>query len=178
MAHSNFPLKIAQPLLEHPGHWSNFSGADSFRKIRSKDHRLMFYWGRECVLFSVKSLQLLTLWRRALAGARRHLEQQKEQSGGPGWRRLLLPEGHCSTPCKGECFHVGAIGREFCVEVDWGKGRRRLTGGAEQADWRLTQPVACSVGAMAAGCLLHPWPKAQREQQPERCYPLRPMLLI
>ena len=33
---------------------------------RSKDHRLMGYWGREPVLFSVKLLQLLTFERRAL----------------------------------------------------------------------------------------------------------------
>ena len=49
-------------------------------------------WGRESVLFSVKLLQLLTFERRALSGARRRLEQQKEQWVRSSWRTLLLPE--------------------------------------------------------------------------------------
>ena len=76
-------------------------------KNRSKDHRLMGYWGRESVLLSVKLLQSLTFERRALAGARRRWEQQKEQWVLSGWRTLLPGSRYCSTPNKGECFQMG-----------------------------------------------------------------------
>jgi len=78
----------------------------------------MGYWGRECVLFSVILLQLLTFERRALAGARRRLEQQLEQSRCPGWRTLLLPEAAAAPRFTKESA-VGWRNRE----VDRWRGR-------------------------------------------------------